>query len=190
MPPIDYEYASGVLPYCNFNNNIYFLLGKSRRSGRLITFSGKNNEFDTSTMETAAREFFEETLGAVMDRQSMAALLAKCPIVLTSKTPRGQPCYTYVVEVPFRKHYAMCFTRTRSFLEAIHLRSPEFLEMCDIKWVCARTMLTKIRRNWEKSGTLTESEQWQRLIDLCNLKEFSAASWRARTFDDTDDEPN
>ena len=102
-----------------FNSNIYFLLGKSRRNGRLVTFSGKNGAFDATQRDTAAREFHEETLGAVVDRSTMLTMLHRCNIVLESTTPRGQPCYTHVVEIPFRKHYTLCFMKTRCFLEAI-----------------------------------------------------------------------
>ena len=175
---VDYDYCAGVLPYTSFNNNIYFLLGKSRRSGRLITFSGKNSQFDATRKDTAAREFFEETLGSVIDRSTMTSILDRCKIVLESTTPRGQPCFTYVVEIPFRKHYALCFTKTRGFLEAINMRGPEYLEMCDIKWVCARSMLTKIRKQWEKFGTLTSTHQWDKLEQLSSLSPADVISWR------------
>jgi 8-oxo-dGTP pyrophosphatase MutT (NUDIX family) len=186
MPTLDYDYCAGVLPYTRFNNNVYFLLGKSRRSGRLITFSGKNSEFDATREDTAAREFFEETLGSVIDRNTTMTLLQRCETVLESRTPRGQPCYTYVVEIPFRKHYALCFTKTRGFLEAIQMRGPEYLEMVDIKWVCARTMLIKIRKQWEKFGTLTSTQEWSKLERICNLS-ADTLNWRAMQDDDDSD---
>ena len=186
MPTLDYDYCAGVLPYTSFNNNVYFLLGKSRRSGRLITFSGKNSEFDATRVDTAAREFFEESLGSVIDRNTMTTILQRCETVLESRTPRGQPCYTYVVEIPFRKHYALCFTKTRGFLEAIQMRGPEYLEMVDIKWVCARSMLTKIRKQWEKFGTLTSTQEWSKLERICNLA-ADTLNWRAIQDDDDSD---
>ena len=186
MPIADYDFCAGVLPYTTFNNNVYFLLGKSRRSGRLITFSGKNSEFEASHVDTAAREFFEETLGSVLDRNTMTSMLHRCETVLESKTPRGQPCYTYVVEIPFRKHYAQCFAKTRNFLEAINMRGPEYLEMVDIKWVCARSMMTKIRKQWEKFGTLTSMNEWSKLERLCNISGADTSNWRTAVQDDDD----
>lgn len=184
MPSADYEYCAGVLPYTSFNNNVYFLLGKSRRSGRLITFSGKNSEFDATRVDTAAREFFEETLGAVMDRSTITAILNRTKTILESKTPRGQPCFTYVVEIPFRKHYSLCFAKTRCFLEAINMRGPEYLEMCDIKWVCAKSMMTKIRKQWERFGTLTSLHEWSKLEKISDLSLADAINWRAIQDDD------
>lgn len=116
----------------------------------------------------------------------MTSLLNRCETILESKTPRGQPCYTYVVEIPFRKHYALCFTKTRGFLEAINVRGPEYLEMVDIKWVYARSMLTKIRKQWEKFGTLTSTHEWSKLERLCNLSSADTLSWRATIQDDDD----
>lgn len=181
--PTDYEYCAGVLPYTNYNHCVYFLLGKSKRTGRLITFSGKNNEFESDPIETAAREFYEESLGAIMDRSSLNVILKKCDVVLHSTTPRGKPCYTYVLEIPFRKYYSMCFTKTRAFLECTNLRSHEYLEMTDIKWVCARSMLLKIRRQWERAGTLTDATQWDKLNDICNMLSSTStfSSWRRET---------
>ena len=184
---VDYDYCAGVMPYTCFNSNIYFLLGKSKRNGRLVTFSGKNGEFDATQRETAAREFHEETLGAVVDRSTMLTMLHRCNIVLESTTPRGQPCYTHVVEIPFRKHYTLCFMKTRCFLEAIHMRGPEYHEMCDIKWVCARSMLGKVRKQWERFGTLTSPTEWAKLERLCQLSHADAANWRVIQDDDDDD---
>ena len=176
----DYLYAAGVLPYTLFNNNVYFLLGKSRRNGRLTTFCGKNDQFDREHKDTAAREFYEETLGAVMDRGTMREhLKTKCSITLNSFTPRRMPCYTFVVEIPFRRHYITCFNKTCSFLETINLRSPEYLEMCDIKWVCARSVLTRVRRQWERLGTLSDDAEWRKLENLCALHTTDdVTSWR------------
>ena len=176
--PIEYDYCAGVLPYTNFNNNVYFLLGKSRRNGRLVTFSGKNSDFDNSQIDTAAREFFEETLGSIMDRATMLNLLTRCTTMISSRTPRGQPCYTYAVEIPFRKNYVMCFSKTRAFLEAIQMRGPEYLEMCDMKWVCARSMLTKIRKQWEKAGTLSSPQEWAKIEALCRVTNCTTLQWR------------
>ena len=56
-----YKYCAGILPFCYFNHSLYFLLGKSKRNNRLITFSGKNDELESDPRETAAREGYEET---------------------------------------------------------------------------------------------------------------------------------
>ena len=186
MSSASYTYCSGVLPYTNFNGNIYYLLGKSRRHGRLSTFSGKNDQLDQSIEDTAAREFFEESLGSIMDRSMMLQLIRKEHTVrLESRTPRGMPCYTFVVEIPYRKHYSLVFSKVYAFLEASNIRRPEFLEMIDIKWVCARSMLTRVRKQWERNGVLVQPSEWQKLELISPPRTWPA--WNSgRSVSDTD----
>lgn len=179
-----YAYCSGVLPYTCFNNNIYYLLGKSRRHGRLSTFSGKNEQFDQSVEDTAAREFFEESLGAIMDRSAMLQLLRKENTVrLESRTPRGMPCHTFVVEIPYRKHYSLVFSKMYNFLDASNIRRPELLEMIDLKWVCSRSMLTRVRKQWERYGVLTSAAEWAKLEAISPLNTWPAWSGAAAAGD-------
>ena len=174
----EYAYCSGVLPYTDFNNNIYFLMGKSRRNGRLVTFSGKNDLLDEGIEETAAREFFEESLGSIMDKQAALAAIKKSKLRLYSKTPRNMPCYTYLVEIPYRKMYAIAFQKTKNFLTEINIRSFEYHEMCDIKWVCSRSMLDKVRKQWERTGCLADPEEWKKIETLCARPCVNSINWR------------
>lgn len=182
-----YKYCAGILPYCYFNNSLYFLLGKSKRNNRLITFSGKNDAIEEDPCETAAREGFEETLGSVLDKSSILEKVRKCEIILYSQTPRGMPCYTYVIEVPFRKHYAICFGKTRDFLSSIGANKQYHLqEMVDIKWICANSMFTKLRKTWEKNNILNSQVEWEKLISLVRLQ--SEGAWRRVEDSDIDED--
>lgn len=172
-----YKYCSGILPYCYYNNSLYFLLGKSKRNNRLITFSGKNDDIEDDPCETAAREGYEETLGCILDKSSMLEKVRKCERILVSRTPRGMPCYTYVIEIPFRKHYSVSFSKTRDFLYCMGINKMYHLqEMTDIKWLCASTMFTKLRKGWERNGILKEQEEWDKLLSL--VKTQSDGQWR------------
>ena len=182
----DYSYCAGVLPYTDFNNSIYFLMGKSRKNGRLITFSGKNDPLDESIEETASREFFEESLGCIMDKSSTLAAVKKTKLILHSRTPRNMPCYTYMIEIPFRKIYTVAFHKTKDFLMEIKFRSFEFNEMCDIKWICARSMLDKVRKQWERTGCLTDANEWHKIENLCMRPCVESMSWRKCTRGDTE----
>ena len=163
-----YTYAAGVIPYTFYNSNVYFLLGKASHSGRLTTFCGKNAPDDATVEDTAAREFYEETLGAVVDQATMRSLLSRATTRLESQTPRGLPCYTYLAQIPYRKLYVQCFAKTRAFLDSIRHDRAEHCEMADIKWVCGRSMLSKIRRQWEQCGHLTSTDEWDRIAALCS----------------------
>jgi len=180
-----YKYCSGILPYCYYNNCLYFLLGKSKRNNRLITFSGKNDDLEDDPHETAAREGYEETLGCILDKSSILDKVRKCERILVSKTPRGMPCYTYVIEIPFRKHYSVSFGNTRDFLYCMGINKIYHLqEMTDIKWVCANTMFTKLRKGWEKNGILKGQEEWDKLLSLVKTQS-DEHHWR-KSLDESD----
>lgn len=182
-----YKYCAGALPYTYFNNSIYFLLGKSKRNNRLATFSGKSEEFDMDECDTAARECYEETLGCLMDRASLLDRIKKCrnSHIVMSTTPRGKPCFTYVVEVPFRKYYSVSFHKTKDFLQSQNIRSYGLQEMSDIKWICANSMFTKIRRQWEKSDILNDDFEWCKLLKIANFEYTELQTWRKPIEDDT-----
>lgn len=182
-----YKYCAGILPYCYYNNSLYFLLGKSKRNNRLITFSGKNDEIEDDPCETAAREGYEETLGCILDKSTILEKVRKCERILLSQTPKGMPCYTYVIEIPFKKHYNMCFGKTREFLYCMGINKMYHLqEMVDIKWVCANSMFTKLRKSWEKSGILRSQEEWDKLLALVRIQ--NNGMWRKMEESDIDDD--
>lgn len=185
-----YKYCAGILPYCYYNNALYFLLGKSKRNNRLITFSGKNDELEDDPCETAAREGYEETLGCVLDRASILERVRRCQRVLVSKTPRGMPCYTYVIEIPFRKHYITCFGKTREFLCSMGIHKMYHIqEMTDIKWICANTMFTKLRKSWERNHILDSDMEWEKLLTLVKTQS-DCSCWRRiyeSEYEDLDD---
>jgi len=181
-----YKYCSGILPYCYYNNSLYFLLGKSKRNNRLITFSGKNDDLEDDPRETAAREGYEETLGCILDKSSIFDKVKNCDIILVSKTPRGMPCYTYVIEIPFRKHYCVSFGKTRDFLYCMGINKMYHLqEMTDIKWLCANTMFTKLRKGWERNGILKDKEEWDKLLSLVKIQSDRQQQWR-KALDESD----
>lgn len=183
----NYRYCAGVLPYTYYNSTIYFLLGKSKRNSRLTTFSGKNDEFDFDESETAARECYEETLGCIMDRNSMLDRVKRCneSFILKSTTPRGMPCSTYVVEIPYRKFYAISFHKTRDFLHSLNIKSYALQEMVDVKWICARSMFSKIRKQWEKYGMLTDKAEWNKLLRIADYEYTEPETWRRVDVNDT-----
>lgn len=175
-----YDYCSGILPYCYFGQSVYFLLGRSKRNNRLITFSGKNDPLESDPAETAAREGYEETLGSLLDKGAILSRVQKCSKqqILISRTPRGMPCYTYLIEVPYRKHYTAAFHKTRDFLVTMGIRTYFLQEMTDIKWLCARSMFTRIRHSWEKNNVLTSNDEWDKILSLVKTDFNSIESWR------------
>ena len=64
-------YAAGILPYTLVNGKVYFLLGKDIRDGAWSDFGGKSEPDDVHVVDTACREFFEETCGILIDPKAL-----------------------------------------------------------------------------------------------------------------------
>ena len=76
----NYEiYSAGVLPYTIHKDTIYFLLGRDSEN-KWSDFGGRVEPKDKGDYDvTAAREFYEETLGSVYDYDYTKKILKKCP---------------------------------------------------------------------------------------------------------------
>ena len=163
----DYDYCAGTLPYALYNNSLYMLMGKSRR-GKLVTFSGKNEDLENPA-QTASREMFEETCGVIMSEQE----ILKCinhpdSLTLRSQTPRGKSCYIIMFQIPYKKWYSVAFTRAQDTLKSIVPASDanKYSEMVDLKWVSVDSLCTNVRRMWDANRmTLAESE-WAKIRGL------------------------
>ncbi|GAQ91709.1 ribonuclease III [Klebsormidium nitens] len=69
-------YSAGCLPFTVKNNQIYFLLGKDRTDGRESDFGGRSEDVDKGDPKrTAIREFYEETIGMILDMEEVEARL-------------------------------------------------------------------------------------------------------------------
>lgn len=176
--PSEYDYCAGMLLFTRVNNNIYFLLGKARRHGRLVTFSGKNEVCDSSIAETAARECYEETLGCVASRSWLLSECNSCveSRIVRSTTPRGRPCHTFVVSVPYSRCYALSFHRTSEFVSMLGHRSSATREMVDVRWVGARALFGRIRDEWKKYRLNADNDQWAKIALVCGHSDESP--WR------------
>ena len=68
-------YSAGVLPFYVKNNTVYLLLGKDV-DGKWSDFGGRSEGKDRGRWDsTASREFYEESVGSIMDIQSTFAKL-------------------------------------------------------------------------------------------------------------------
>lgn len=168
--PASHFHCSGVLPYCIYGNTCYFILGKSR-SGKLLTYTGKS-EVDKSNGDkfeppvvTASREFIEESLGAIISYDECLAACTACEAdhVLVSLTPKNTLCYTFLIEVPHRRHYSTCFNKTRAFLDFIRMRDHHLCEFSEIKCICFDTLNGRVRSAWTTSGMLTRDDEWAKI---------------------------
>jgi hypothetical protein len=148
-------YSSGILPFYVKNKTIYFLLGKDPE-GKWSDFGGRSEVQDNGRWDsTAAREFYEETIGSVLDIQTIMTKLQnqKYNIRINGKTLNGSSYFMYVLKIPYKETYRHNFQSTLSFIKYIKYNSKgqghdekksiidyKYLEKTDIQWVSLETI--------------------------------------------------
>ena len=135
-------YSSGILLYSIFNGTTYFLLGRDY-DNKWSDFGGRVEPKDRSDIEsTAAREFFEETLGSIYDYEYTKKTLRhkKCPKIV-SKTGSGHPYYMFLLKLSYNDNIRNKFTSTKNFISnTITSIDKKYLEKNDMRWVSLETI--------------------------------------------------
>lgn len=127
------EYSAGVLFYYKQNGNVYFLLGKDRR-GKWSDFGGKCESCDKSIIDTASREFYEETIGIVLNRYTISHILNTCSYV-EGRSYLNKPYYMFIVEMNYRLRYSEQFKESYRFIKSILGNNSHFCEKIDVQWI-------------------------------------------------------
>jgi hypothetical protein len=138
-------YSAGVLFFSKGTDKTpLFLLGKDY-DNKWSNFGGRCEISDKFEIEnTAARECWEESVGSILDFDSIKhKLKVKNVKVIISKTPKGHPYYMFLIKIPLNYSYRERFISTKKFLSNIDV-DKKFLEMYDIKWVSLDTILNSI----------------------------------------------
>lgn len=137
--------CAGILPYTIIHDELFFLLGCETSDGSWSDFGGKSEFEDAADLiQTACREFAEETLGSVsINNQEMRRrVLSEDTLVLQSTTYSGKPYTTYVVHIPWSPQYMIQFYKTHRFLtEHVVSTYRKYLEKFQIRWFHARDIL-------------------------------------------------
>lgn len=139
-------YSAGILPFSIKEKTIYFLLGKDIEQ-KWSDFGGRSEGQDKGRWDvTATREFYEESVGSVMDIPSMLAKLQhrKNYIKIKSKTLNGSPYYMYLVKIPYKEIYKENFDSTLKFMRYTKMFEKKYLEKLDIQWVSLETIYASL----------------------------------------------
>ena len=142
------RYSAGVLPYTYDQNGVLlFLLGKDHE-GDWSDFGGRCEFKDyNDPINTASREFYEETLGAVVSIPDCIQKISNIPEknIIISKTLNGSPYYMYCMYVDFL-NYSDVFNKVHSFVkyQFDNKSSLKIIEKINIRWVTVDTLLTCI----------------------------------------------
>ena len=126
-------YAAGVLPICWISGQLFFLVGKDARDDTWSDFAGKCEKIDKDIGWTAAREFWEESYGVLMDAKTMRARL-KNAVCLHGRTQNLHPYYCYVTEIPFVPHLRDTFRKHLAFMRQRNVHRV-YIEKTDIVYV-------------------------------------------------------
>ncbi len=131
------QFAAGVLPIAFHDETCLFLVGDDIRGTGASDMGGKHDRhLDRGYVtNTAAREFFEETLGVSITAEQMKRRLnPRTSILIRGKTQNGNEYSMFVVEIPFDPSISRQFSNTVSFLTTKNIHR-SYVEKTDIRWV-------------------------------------------------------
>lgn len=142
-------YSAGILPFSIKNGTVYFLLGKDPEL-KWSDFGGRSEIHDRGRWDTtASREFYEETVGSVMNIQTINNKLNHCKnfIRVNGKTLNGSSYYMYALKIPYSDSYRENFQKMIEFLNYTGNTDKKYLEKMDIMWVSLETILGSMDEN-------------------------------------------
>ena len=149
------RYSAGILPYTfDQDAKCYFLLGKDNEND-WSDFGGRCEFKDKSEpLNTATREFYEETLGAVLTVQECINKITVNPVKIISKTLNGSPYYMYLLYVDYQ-NYSESFNKTSNFLKYHYNNEKRIInkviEKNSIRWVSMDTILNCLENGQSNS---------------------------------------
>jgi len=137
------RYSAGILPYTfDQDGKCFFLLGKDNDND-WSDFGGRCEFKDRSEpINTAVREFYEETLGSVINIEECITKLGQNPVKIVSKTLNGSPYYMYLMYIE-NQNYSDTFNKTAQFLRYQFDKQEmnKLIEKNTIRWVSMDTVL-------------------------------------------------
>lgn len=137
------HYASGILPMTWLGSQPYFLIGQDIRDGNWSDFGGKCERVDKGdVLNTAVREFTEESYGQIVDGKILRQRLGpNNTVMLRSLTQNKHAYYMFIAEFPYMPHLRFTFRNTLQFFKSGNM-SRLFIEKTDVKWVTLAELLS------------------------------------------------
>jgi len=95
------RHSAGILFYIRDSKtkDMRFLLGKDSKYDCWSDFGGKCEDDDTDSIQTAAREFYEETSGVFMSKYHAVAMIKNSSRLLKCTSYRNRKYCMYLVEI-------------------------------------------------------------------------------------------
>ena len=141
------NYVAGILPITYVDGVPMFLVGEDVRDGSYSDFGGKNERYDRNVIATACREFYEESLGCVLDmKQIRARLNPSTAIMMRGRTQNANTYYMFVVEVPYMPHLRNVFLKMLGFFRVKNIQRM-YVEKTNLQWVTLPMLKHIIKRS-------------------------------------------
>jgi len=152
------ENSAGILPISrNEHGDVIFLIGKDSRDNVFSDFGGKAELIDNGDpVNTATREFYEETLGCICNSPySIRERVKKMSIMVNGTTKKGNLYRMFILEVPYSPDLPLRFKKIVNFLKYKNIGSA-YIEKSEIAWVSLDDML-KIPKRQVFSDTISNN---------------------------------
>ncbi len=121
------SFAAGIVPYIIIDKVVYFLLGLEKSNNRWSGFVGKS-ENDEQIMDTAIREFHEETAKIFENYTPFIINQLETNPPFMDKSSSGKNVYIYVVELPVDcQEYIKDFINNKAKLNESHYHEKSIL---------------------------------------------------------------
>jgi hypothetical protein len=164
--------SAGILPISrNEHGDVVFLLGKDSRDGVFSDFGGKAEAIDNGDpVNTATREFYEETLGCLCNSpHSIRERVKKMSVLVNGTTKKGNVYSMFIIEVPYIPDLPLRFKKIVNFLKYKNIGSA-YIEKSELVWVSLDEMF-KIHKRQVFADTIASN--------AATLRKVTTDSWRA-----------
>lgn len=161
--------AAGILPYAIWSGDIYFLLGEERYQKNFVDslkwsdFGGGRKAHEINILETASREFYEETMGCIFKSEQQILDLLQNEKYDFFVDFEGYRLFVLKVDfrpfdILFEKHLTMANKNPKKLLQITpncfldERLKPDCLEKNQVKWFTATQIYHLAKHdNWDSN---------------------------------------
>jgi hypothetical protein len=157
--------SAGILPMSkNDAGEVVFLVGKDSRDCVFSDFGGKYEHVDNGDpINTATREFYEETLGSICNTPYDIRFRVKhLSVMLEGETKNKHMYRMYVLEIPYYRDVPQRFKKIMNFLKYRHVGST-LVEKSEIAWVTLDELMKIPKRRVFHETLLSNLDILQRM---------------------------
>ena len=182
--------SAGILPYAVFKNRVFFLLGKEtylpgyQDSDKWGSFGGQL-EADESIENGAAREFYEESAGCIMEMAEARQRLVDNDYLCRSDLhPSKSSSFRIYLMLVLYKDYPSIFRRIKHFVQYIN-GDVSLIEKSHLKWFTYKDVHDTVFFKWGANRYARKpkfrskfSEMMRRIMEKVDLEKACIESYR------------